>query len=144
MAKPLNGNKVSSINTYRKELSNKKVELMTSIGSNFKRLADAERNSEDDLIVALRDEFLHLGLDRVLYGQLREVESALDRLNSGEYGACAKCGTSISSKRLRAVPWAMYCVYCQDQAFAERPQEAVSAESSLAGQRKGIQSRAGA
>src|SRR3990172_8610868 len=123
MRKPTNGNKGNSIKTYRKELLNKKAELLMSLGFNFKRLADAERNSEDDLIVVFRDEFLHLGLDRVLYGQLREVESALDRLNSGEYGACANCGTSISSKRLQAVPWATYCVDCQDQAFAGQSQE---------------------
>ena len=104
-----------------------------SLGFNFKRLADADRSSEDDLIVALQDEFLHLGLDRVLSGQLREVESALDRLNSGEYGACANCGTSISSKRLQAVPWATHCVDCQDKAFAGPAQEVVSLGTSLVG-----------
>jgi len=129
----MNGNKDNSFKTYRKELLNKKVELLTSLGFNFKRLADAERNSEDDLIVALQDEFLHLGLDRVLYGQLREVESALDRVNSGEYGACANCGSSISSKRLRALPWATHCLDCKDNPFAGQVQEAVSLDASLTG-----------
>jgi len=129
----MNGNKVNSIKTYQKELFNKKVELMTSLGFNFKRLADADRRSEDDLIVALRDEFLHLSLNRVLSGQLREVESALDRLNSGEYGACANCDTSISSKRLQALPWATHCVDCQDKACAGPAQEAVSLGTSLTG-----------
>ena len=126
MRKPTNGNGSNSIKMYRKELLNKKVQLLTSLGFNFKKLADSERNSEDDLIVALQDEFLHSGLDRVLYGQLQEVESALGRLDSGEYGACATCGTSISSKRLHALPWATHCVECQDQAFTGQPQEAVS------------------
>ena len=102
-----------------------------SLGFNFKRLADADRSSEDDLIVALQDEFLHMGLDRVLSGQLQEVESALDRLNSGEYGACANCGHSISSKRLRALPWATHCVDCKDDAFAGQPEKAVSSPTSL-------------
>jgi len=133
MRKPTNGNKGNSIKTYRKELLNKKVELLTSLGFNFKRLADAERNSEDDLIVALQDEFLHLGLDRVLSGQLREVESALSRLNSGEYGVCANCGTSISLKRLQALPWATYCVDCKDNAFAGQAQEVVSSAARLRG-----------
>ena len=94
-------------------------------------LADAERNSDDDLIVALQDDVLHSGLDRIFYGQLREVESALARLNSGEYGGCANCATSISPKRLQAVPWATYCVECQDRAFAGQVQEAVTSEASL-------------
>ena len=126
MRKPMNGNKGNSIKTYREELLNKKVELLTSLGFNFRRLATADRRSEDDLIVALQDEFLHLGLDRVLSGQLQEVESALGRLNSGEYGACADCGHSISSKRLQALPWATHCVDCKDNAFAGQPQEPVS------------------
>ena len=125
MRKPTNGNKGNSIKTYREELSNKKVELLTSLGFNFRRLAVADRSSEDDLMVALRDEFLHLGLDQVLSVQLREVESALDRLNTGEYGACAECGTPISSKRLRALPWATCCVDCKDSAFAGQPQEVI-------------------
>ena len=133
MRKSTNGNKGSSIKTYRKELLNKKVELSTSLVVNFKRLADADRSSEDDLQVALKDELLHVGLDLVLYGQLREVESALDRVNSGEYGVCAECGASISSKRLRAVPWATYCVECQDRTYAEPVQEWVSVEAGFSG-----------
>ena len=133
MRKPTNGNGSNSIKMYRKELLNKKVQLLTSLGFNFKRLADADRRSEDDLIVALQDEFLHLGLDRGLYGQLREVESALGRINSGEYGACADCGQSISSKRLQALPWATHCVDCKDNALAGQPQEAVSSVPSLTG-----------
>jgi|SRR3989304_999237 len=133
MRKPMNGNKVNSTRTYRKELLNKKVELLTSLGFNFRRVSTADRRSEDDLIVALQDEFLHMGLDRVLSDQLQEVESALDRLNSGEYGACADCGHSISSKRLQALPWATHCVDCKDNAFAGQPQEAVSSVPSLTG-----------
>ena len=142
MRKPTNGNKGNSIKTYRKELLNKKVELLTSLGFNFKRLADAERNSEDALIVALQDEFVHLGLDRVLSDQLREVESALGRLNSGEYGACANCGTAISSKRLQALPWATHCVDCKDNAFAGQPQEGLSLGTSSRVSGREVDSRA--
>ena len=133
MRKPTNGNKTTSIKTYRKELLNKKVELLTSLGFNFKKLADTERSSDDDLIVALQDEFLHSGLDRILYDQLREVESAMGRLNAGEYGACANCGTSISLKRLQALPWATHCVDCKENAFAGKAPEVVDLEASLTG-----------
>ena len=126
MRKPMNGNKINPIKTYRKKLLKKKVELLTYLGCNFKKLADADRNSNDDLIVASQDEFLQLGLDRALYGQLRDVESALDRLGSGEHGTCANCGDSISPKRLQAVPWATYCLDCQDRVATGQPQEVVS------------------
>ena len=133
MGKPTNGNKGNSIKTYRKELLNKKVELLTSLGFNFKKLADTERSSDDDLIVALQDEFLHSGLDRILYDQLREVESAMGRLNAGEYGACANCGTSISLKRLQALPWATHCVDCKENALVGQAREAFNWDVSLTG-----------
>lgn len=126
MRKPTNGNQGNAVKTYRKELLNKKAELLVSLGIHFKRLADAERTSEEDLITVSKDEFLQLGLSRVLYGQLREVEFALDRLDLGEYGSCAECGASISAKRLQAIPWAGYCVDCQDMAGIGQEQEVVS------------------
>ncbi|MBI2818800.1 MAG: TraR/DksA family transcriptional regulator [Acidobacteria bacterium] len=126
MRKPTNGTKGAAIRAYRIELLNKKMDLLMSLGFNFKKLAEADRNSDDDLMVALQDEVLHSGLDRVLYDQLREVESALARLGSGEYGSCANCGSPISAKRLQAIPWATHCVDCKDNAFAGQPQATVS------------------
>lgn len=47
---------------------------------------------------------------------LREVRSALLRLQNGAYGVCDDCGLAISPKRLKAVPWALYCIQCQETA----------------------------
>ena len=123
MRKPTNGNQGNLIKTFRKELLNKKAELLVSLGISSKRLADAERSSEEDRITVSKDEFLQSRVDRLLYGELRQVESALALLDLGVHGTCAECGASISSKRLRAVPWATYCVDCQDKAIDGRPQE---------------------
>ncbi len=46
--------------------------------------------------------------------RLRLVEEALQRIEEGEYGYCLNCGQPISSKRLEALPWARYCVKCQE------------------------------
>jgi DnaK suppressor protein len=46
---------------------------------------------------------------------LRLVESALRRIDSGDFGQCASCGNVIESKRLQAVPWAAYCLRCQQR-----------------------------
>lgn len=46
---------------------------------------------------------------------LRQVEGALERLDLGEYGTCAHCGEAIGAQRLKAVPWARYCVDCQEK-----------------------------
>jgi RNA polymerase-binding transcription factor DksA len=41
---------------------------------------------------------------------LREVDTALERIEEGTYGICAACGKEIPSERLDAVPYATLCV----------------------------------
>ena len=41
---------------------------------------------------------------------LREIETALARIDDGTYGTCVACGKEIPSERLDAVPYATLCV----------------------------------
>lgn len=45
--------------------------------------------------------------------RLRKVQQALRRVSAGEYGRCAGCHDEIKPKRLEAMPWAQYCIECQ-------------------------------
>jgi len=101
---------------YRKLLRNKKAELLVALGLNSRALAEAEKESGEDSVPLSHEEFIRLRLNRVLYGQLRMVEDALERMGLGEYGVCTDCGAPIAPKRLQAVPWARYCLDCQERA----------------------------
>lgn len=46
---------------------------------------------------------------------LVEIERALERLSGGTYGTCLNCSEEIPKARLRALPWARYCIECQEQ-----------------------------
>lgn len=46
---------------------------------------------------------------------LRDLDDALDRIDDGRYGVCEECSVAISRKRLEAIPWARYCVTCQER-----------------------------
>jgi DnaK suppressor protein len=46
---------------------------------------------------------------------LRDIDAALRRLRDGSYGVCMDCGIEITKKRLEAVPWANFCVTCQER-----------------------------
>lgn len=48
--------------------------------------------------------------------ELDEVSAALQRLNTGSYGHCERCGEPIGLPRLRALPEARHCRDCQEQA----------------------------
>jgi len=44
---------------------------------------------------------------------LAQVDAALQRLDDGTYGVCARCGREISTERLEALPSATLCITCQ-------------------------------
>jgi DnaK suppressor protein len=46
---------------------------------------------------------------------LQEIEGALKRIKSGEYGICASCEQPIPDARLKALPWARVCVGCAEK-----------------------------
>lgn len=109
--------KVSEYETHRKALVQKQQEMIET----FNRDRAAGNVTNDDGIQDLADKAastyskeLNFSLsdsDRIM---LQQIEEALDRINNGEYGSCANCGTQISEKRLQAVPWTPYCIDCQE------------------------------
>jgi DnaK suppressor protein len=42
------------------------------------------------------------------------IESALDRVRSGSFGECERCGRGIAEKRLEAISWTTYCIQCAE------------------------------
>jgi len=54
---------------------------------------------------------------------LFDVRSALRRTKEGTLGICLNCDEEISAKRLAAVPWAPYCITCQERADRDRAHE---------------------
>jgi DnaK suppressor protein len=47
--------------------------------------------------------------------ELAEIEAALARIKSGEYGVCETCENPIREVRLQALPWARLCIRCADR-----------------------------
>jgi len=101
---------------FRKRLVEKHLQLAEEV----KSAALYGKDQEDDSIKDLGDQantaynrefFFELGNgDRRL---LRDVVSALQKLDDGGFGACERCGEPITEKRLEALPFARYCIECQ-------------------------------
>ena len=49
---------------------------------------------------------------------LRQIRGALARIADGSYGVCQRCDEDISPKRIQALPWAAFCIGCQELADA--------------------------
>jgi len=46
--------------------------------------------------------------------KLQRITAALERLKDSSYGICEECGVQISEKRLQVMPFAAYCLECQE------------------------------
>lgn len=55
-----------------------------------------------------------LALDRNVEHLIDAIDRALGKIESGTYGICDRCGTGIGKERLKALPYATFCIECQD------------------------------
>ena len=115
-----NGSK-PNLAAYRRTLENKAEEVRRNMSAQ-KAAQLVSRldcpSDEGDLSQQHHEEWIFLNRNTIDTKLLREVNDALQRLDHGTYGICLECEEPISNKRLDAVPWARYCVACQEQIAA--------------------------
>ena len=104
-------------------LLSKKESALAGLGAKAEILSATERTCEEDQAQYSLDEAVSLRLNGLEYMQLRQIQEALDRLQLGDYGICLGCDEAIPDKRLQALPWARYCVGCQELLADDPPSE---------------------
>jgi DnaK suppressor protein len=72
-----------------------------------------------DLGTENHEEEVSLGLLENEDQILAEVNDALERIEQGTFGRCENCGQEISRERLKALPYARYCVRCAQRLEGE-------------------------
>ena len=110
----------ATFEVYRQALLKKRAILVAGLGG--ERAQANERVAEEDQGTVAHEEFVSMRMNRLDYAQLRLIDEALDRIESGDYGVCLNCEEDIPHKRLNALPWAKFCVPCQEQ-IAMQPNE---------------------
>ncbi len=106
---------------YRKVLEKKAEEVRRSMSAQKAAQVVARLDipsDEGDLSQQHHEEWIFLNRNTIDMKLLREISGALHRIDGGSYGICMECEEPISSKRLDAVPWARYCVACQERIAA--------------------------
>lgn len=101
------------LNDFRKVLEAKRNELVASTGDCEEIRIEHAAEEFDRLQQQLNREVAIRNLDREST-LLKQVQSALARIEDGSFGVCLRCDEPIPERRLRAVPWAAYCVPCQE------------------------------
>jgi RNA polymerase-binding transcription factor DksA len=67
------------------------------------------------LLLDRRGELKHRVESRMRSETLIRIDAALVRLEAGQYGSCAVCDKPIGHGRLRALPFTMRCVPCEER-----------------------------
>ena len=111
----------SKYESYRKILEKKAAEVR--YGMSAQRAAqvlarEEHPHDEGDLSQQSHEEWIFLNRNTLDIKLLREIQDALQRIAQGTYGVCSECEEPISAKRLDAVPWAKFCVSCQERIAA--------------------------
>ena len=100
---------------YRSALEAKYGELGRLLRNRDAITIEKRPDALDETQHATERELAILNLDRDSR-VLRQIRSALQRIADGSFGVCLHCEGDISTKRLTAVPWAAFCIRCQEAA----------------------------
>jgi len=105
----------TEMNKFKKILENKQDELERIVRNRDAITIEKSADALDEVQHAAERELAIRNLDRES-NLLRNVRSALRRIDDGSFGVCLHCEEEISPKRIAAVPWAPFCIQCQEQA----------------------------
>ena len=78
------------------------------------------RAAVEDQAPLLHDQFVALRRYEIDRHKLKLIDAALERIIRQAFGTCEECGEAIPSRRIQAIPWAAYCVHCQER-IGDRP-----------------------
>lgn len=114
----------TTLDQFRKKLEEQKARLEKEIhemakedvgdhvpGKHEVRMEDVGRE-EGENAVEVENYERELALEKQLDDQLSQIQAALERMDEGYYGKCAKCEMEIPLPRLEAYPAATTCVDC--------------------------------
>jgi len=105
-------------NALEKQLASQRDELRRRI-DRHRMDAVMDRELDDETAAAVENvsrDMLAATLERERR-TLGEIESALTRMQKGEYGTCCRCGVAIPKARLDALPWARLCIHCAERSL---------------------------
>lgn len=103
-----------NLKDIKKRLTDERLLLIEKLKGNDLSVDDSETPDPVDLAVRNYSKNVMLAVSENESRQLAEIDEALLRIEDDEYGKCLNCEKAINPKRLQAIPWARYCLDCQE------------------------------
>ena len=103
----------TALKEIRQKLQSERELLIQKLQGSDLSVDDSETPDPVDLAVRNYSKNVQLAVSENESRQLTLIDQALLRLEDNEYGLCQNCEKSVNPKRLAAIPWARYCLDCQ-------------------------------
>jgi DnaK suppressor protein len=103
----------------RQRLQGQRDEILSMYQQDLRAGQESADDGTDDIVDRANNAYnreLMFSLSDNERATLLQIENALRRMDEGTYGRCSNCGQTINILRLEAVPWARFCVDCQELA----------------------------
>ena len=101
----------------KKMLEKRKEILIANIDNSVTNISDFKsQECKDDLDYAemSSDSFKEAQVVSHQQCELKEIEDALEKIDANEYGICEMCDEPIVIDRLKAKPFAKFCIPCRE------------------------------
>ena len=102
------------INRREDILREAKDEISKYIKGETRQLVESALDDGDWSVIDLSED-ISLRQLSAHRGTLLKIDEALRKLDEGTYGICEDCGEDINEGRLKVLPFAIYCVECQEK-----------------------------
>lgn len=106
--------KAKEAREIKDKLLAEREQLIQKLNGNDLSVDDSETPDPVDLAVRNYSKNVMLAVSENESRQLALIDEAIRRLEDKEYGDCQNCGKEVNPKRLNAIPWARYCLACQE------------------------------
>jgi DnaK suppressor protein len=109
---------IERIESIKKELLLRKSEMESRLERTHKHIyqrdepvsanfnEQVKQTENDELVMTLEAE----GLEEVA-----QINTALQRIEEGDYENCVQCGNTIGEERLKAIPYTATCIDCANK-----------------------------
>ena len=101
---------------FKEQLLNAKEHILQNVelaSTELEQLQTQENNDDMDFASMRSDAMIEQVSSDQQKSELVDIEHALNRIKEGTYDICEMCSEKIGMARLKAKPYARYCMTCR-------------------------------
>jgi DnaK suppressor protein len=100
---------------FRSQLNSIRSEILGEVEKSNQNIRTNETGQMADIsddAARTYNRQLESELDKQEWQKLKQVDIAIEKIEEGNYGICAKCEDTIPEARLKVVPYTEFCTQC--------------------------------